>query len=293
MDKISKRQRIEMERFNQLKDDFLSTISHELRSPVTNIKVGIQMLKLLLQQEENRAIVDSVSSSLFQPIEQSDDHTIQQVCDIQYINTIQKQAVFRTRASQYLEVIENECDREIKLLNNLLDLQQLDAGNYVLNQTVIRLQDWIPQIVEPFLNQMANQQQILHIKIAGDLPILTIDSPSLERIITELLTNGCKFTPPGGEITVAVGCVDSISSNDFAKKIELKVANSRVEIPPDELSQIFERFYRIADRDRWKHDGTGLGLVLVKKLTEYLGGSIFVKSGCEQTCFIVELPVNL
>ncbi len=289
---MSKRQRIEMERFNQLKDDFLSTISHELRSPVTNIKLGIQMLKLLLQQEENRAIVDSVSSSLFQSLKQSDDHTIHPVCDIQYINTIQKQAVFRTKAFQYLEVIENECDREIKLLGNLLDLQQLDAGNYVLNQTVICLQDWIPQIVEPFLNQMANQQQSLHIKIADDLPILTIDSPSLERILTELLTNGCKFTPPGGEIIVAVGCVDSISL-DFAKKIELKVTNSRVEIPPEELSRIFERFYRIADPDRWKHDGTGLGLVLVKKLTEYLGGSILVKSGCEQTCFIVELPVNL
>lgn len=292
MDRISDIQLQEMERFNQLKDDFLSTVSHELRAPITNIKIGLQMLKILLQQDENRAIADSVSSSLFQPHDQSDHHVFSRLSDTQYVNAIQKQAIFRTKASNYVQIMENECNREIKLLDNLLHLQQLDAGIYPLNQTVICLQDWIPQVVEPFLDQMANQQQTLHIKIAEDLPILTIDSPSLERIITELLTNGCKFTPPGGEITVAVVYLDPISI-DCAKKIELKVTNSRVEIPPDELSRIFERFYRITDRDRWKHNGMGLGLVLVKKLTEYLGGSILAKSGCEQTCFIVELPVNL
>lgn len=282
----------EMERINQLKDDFLSTVSHELRSPITNIKVGIQMLKVLLQQDEDRAISDAVSSSLFQPLEQSENHVLHRASDTQYSTAIQKQAIFRKRASQYIQIMEDECDREIKLLKNFLDLQQFDAGEYVLNQTVICLEDWIPQVIKPFLDRSAKQQQIFHLEIAEDLPIFTIDSPSLERILSELLSNACKFTPPGGEITVSVICIEPISVN-LPQKIELKVTNSRVEIPAEELSRIFDRYYRIADRDRWKHNGIGLGLVLVKKLTEYLGGSILVKSGCGQTCFIVELPVNV
>lgn len=290
--KMSDRKVKDLERIDQLKDDFLSTVSQELRSPITNIKIAIQLLKVLLQQEESRAIADSVLSSLSQPCEQSGDPLFNGVRGTQSLTAIQKQGIFRTRAAHYIQIMENEFDREINLLNNFLDLQQLDAGNYGLNQGVICLQDSILQVVEPFLDRMANQQQILHLEIADDLPILTIDSPSLERILTELLTNACKFTPLGGEITVTVFSYE-LTSVKFAEKLLLKVTNSSVEIPANELSRIFDRFYHITNRDRWKHNGTGLGLVLLRKLTEYLGGSILVKSGCGQTSFIVELPINL
>ena len=70
----------------------------------------------------------------------------------------------------------------------------------------------------------------------------------------------------------------------------LSVTNSGVEIPADELPRIFEKFYRVANADRWQQGGTGLGLALVKKLVEHLGGTIEAKSIQSQTTFRIELP---
>lgn len=251
MEEISDRQIEELEHLNQLKDDFLSTVSHELRSPITNIKMAIQMLKLLVHKDESRE---------------------------------------KAKVDRYLLILEEECDREINLLNNLLNLQQLDAGNYCVNQTPVHLQEAIPQIIKPFLQRIANQQQTLQLEIAANLSVLTVDRIGLERILTELLTNACKFTPIGG--TIAVMLSWNLQSTQSLKIFQLKVTNSGVDIPVREWDRIFDRFYRIVNGDRWKYDGTGLGLTLVKKLTEHLGGSIWVESGTGQTCFTVEIPVN-
>jgi len=74
--------------------------------------------------------------------------------------------------------------------------------------------------------------------------------------------------------------------------LQFRVSNSGVEISPYELSRIFDKFYRISGIDRWKQGGTGLGLALVQKLTEHLGGKIWVESSSNETCFIVELPLT-
>jgi signal transduction histidine kinase len=265
MDKALVRQTTEVEALNQLKDDFLSTISHELRSPITNIKVAARMLKLLLQQDENN----------------EDSH-------IQF--PTEEQTAFKVKADHYLLILEQECDREINLLNNFLDLQQLNAGTYCLDQTRVNLQEAIPIAVKPFLSRVANQQQTLQLEIATNLPILRIDQTSLERVLAELLSNACKFTPIGEVIVVRLS-LKSISL-EALKTLQLRVTNSGIEIPLSDCSQIFERFYRISKGDRWKHDGTGLGLTLVKKLTEHLGGTIQVESGAGKTCFTVEIPID-
>jgi len=256
----------EMEALDQLKDDFLSTISHELRSPMTNIKMATRMLKLLLEPDKNHE--DSETQVWNDP----------------------ERAKFKAKVNHYLLILEQECDREMDLLNNFLDLQQLDAGNYRLSQTSVDLQEFIPQVIKPFLNRATNQQQTLQLKIANNLSILKVDQPSLDRILSELLCNACKFTPAGGEIIVEF-CSKS-SSAEASNTLRLRVENSGVGIPLDEYPRIFDRFYRIPNGDRWKHNGTGLGLALVKKLTEHLGGVIRVESEAGQTCFTVEIPVD-
>lgn len=266
MDKALVRQTTEIEDLNQLKDDFLSTISHELRSPITNIKVAARMLKLLLQQDEN-----------------NEDSHIQ-------LSTELEKVAFKVKVDHYLLILEQECDREINLLNNFLDLQQIDAGNYCLGQTRVNLQEAIPIAVKPFLSRVAHQQQTLQLEIATNLPILRIDQTSLERVLAELLSNACKFTPVGEVIVVKLSLKPT--SPEALKTLQLRVTNSGIEIPLSDCSQIFERFYRIPNGDRWKHDGTGLGLTLVKKLTEHLGGTIQVESGAGETCFTVEIPID-
>jgi signal transduction histidine kinase len=266
MDKVSDQQTINIEDLNQLKDDFLSTVSHELRSPMTNIKMATQMLKLLLQQNQTN--------------QEGKTH----------LGADPEQAKLKAKVDHYLLILEQECDREMNLLNNFLDLQQLDAGNYRLHQTTVDLQEFIPQAIKPFWDRASKQQQTLQLKIANNLSILKVDQTSLKQILTELLCNACKFTPPRGGITVEF-CLKPPSVAAL-NTLQLSVKNSGVEIPLNEHSRIFDRFYRVTNSDLWKHSGTGLGLTLVKKLTEHLGGAIQVESKAGQTCFTVEIPID-
>ncbi len=107
----------------------------------------------------------------------------------------------------------------------------------------------------------------------------------MERTVAELLNNACKYTPPGECITV--------TARANKEKIQLLVSNSGVEIPSAELSHIFEKFYRVPSHDPWKQGGTGLGLALVQKLIEQLGGCIWAESGFGKTCFTIEFPLQM
>ncbi|WP_275575046.1 PAS domain-containing protein [Neosynechococcus sphagnicola] len=234
----------ELKRLSQLKDDFLSTVSHELRSPISSIKMATKMLEISLNR---LGILEDQSQSIH----------------------------------RYVKILRDEGQREANLINDLLDLARLDAGKEPLNLTPISLQVYIPQLAETFLERIRQQQQQLAIHIPAHLPDITTDVTYLERILTELLHNACKYTPARETITV--------SAQATTKALEIRVSNSGVEIPAPECDRIFDKFYRIPNNDPWKHGGTGLGLALVKKLIEQMGGNIHVESSSGQTTFILEL----
>ena len=229
----------ELKRLSQLKDDFLSTVSHELRSPMANIQMAIKLLEVSKSPE---------------------------------------------RTAHYLKILQTECTREIELINDLLDLQRLEADAQVFHKEDIHLQDWLPPIVEPFYERAESQQQTIEIEIDHQLPVLASDSSSLHRVVTELVNNACKYTPADGVIKV--------SAHAYSSHVELAVSNSGSEIPAADLPRIFEKFYRVPQSDQWKRGGTGLGLALVQKLIQCLGGSIQVRSEAGQTTFTVKLPVS-
>ncbi|MEW5861691.1 MAG: GAF domain-containing sensor histidine kinase, partial [Cyanobacteriota bacterium] len=245
----------ELEKLNRLKDEFLSTVSHELRSPVSNMKMAAQMLEITLNRE---GILDAKTAKSNPEV---------------------------SKVSLYLQILQKECKRESDLINDLLDLQRLEAGTRPLDLDVIELHIWLPQIVKPFQERAQNRQQILQVDIPSQLPPLVSDSASLERILAELLNNACKYTPPGEKIV--------LTAEAKSGTLQLSVKNAGAEIPQSELTRIFDKFYRVPNADPWKQGGTGLGLALVKKLTEHLRGEIWVESGLGQTGFIIELPINL
>jgi signal transduction histidine kinase len=194
------------------------------------------------------------------------------------------------RSQQYLEILQAECAREVNLINDLLDLQRLEAQHYPVETETIVLQNWIPNVVNPFLERSGDRQQHLQVEIPADFPPITSDRSILERILAELLNNACKYTPSGGEIWLRVGhAEDCIRTNSNPiPGIALTVSNT-AEISTDALPRIFEKFYRVPHTDHWKQGGTGLGLALVKKLTEQLGGTLEVESQEGQTKFTVLL----
>lgn len=244
----------ELAKLNRLKDEFLSTISHELRTPLSNMKVAMQMLAIALNQQ------------------------------LPLFSEMAKPTAERSKIARYFQVLQDECEREISLVNDLLDLQRLNASVQPLVLERIDLAAWLPQIVEPWQARMRDRQQRLELDLAAALPPIVSDLYSLERLLQELLKNAYKYTPSGGRITFR-GLMQS-------EIIQLQVINSGVEIPAAELPRIFDAFYRVPSIDPWKQDGIGLGLALVKKLSEHLGGSISVESASGQTCFTVELPLH-
>lgn len=260
----------ELQRLNQLKNEFLNTISHELRSPIASMKMIIQLLASLLSQEDNKTEINW--------------QLVTENCQI----------------LRYLKVLQEECDRELLLVEDLLNLQHLEAGTYPQQLSEINLKDWILHIIEPFEIRTQNHQQYLKINLAANLPTVNCDPFSLSRVVTELLNNACKYTPAGGTIAIELSILQeettqqeaSISLINQSSWLQLIVTNTGVEIPEAELTRIFDKFYRIPQNDPWKHGGTGLGLALVKKLVEQMGGNIIAKSANNATKFIVQSPLS-
>jgi len=190
--------------------------------------------------------------------------------------------------AHYLGLLNRECQREIKLVNDLLEAVQLDADEEPLLLTVINLRDWLPHVVETFETTIKNQNQSLQFRLASDLLPFPTDLDYLEPIVTELLQNACKFSPAGA--TIAISAKPRNSDSTTTPLIEISVSNSGVEIPASEFTKIFDKFYRIPSSDPWKHGGTGLGLTLVQKRVKKLNGTIVVTSAHNWTTFTVTLP---
>ena len=248
----------ELEKLNRLKDDFLSTVSHELRTPMSSIKMATQMLEIVLKQA---GALDADS----------------------------------TKVARYFKILHEECQRETNLINDLLDLSRLDAGAESLVISTIDPKIAILQMTEVFVERIQSQQQQLEIDLPANIPTITTDLSKLERILTELLNNACKYTPAGEKITIMARLKESeiidASAEQKPKQLLLIVKNSGVDIAAGELSRIFDKFYRIPNSNPWKHGGTGLGLALVQRLVTYLGGSIKAESGDNEICLTVELPI--
>ncbi len=235
----------ELEKLNILKDDFLKTISHELRTPMSSILLASQTLEKLITTQGTREI----KSDKFQRI---------------------------------FKIFKNSCQQQNKSISDLLTLCYIDAENATLIPELIDLRAFIPKLVEPFKEQTQRQQQQLVIDIP-EISLISSDVILLERVINELLTNACKYTPPKEIITV--------TAQEKQKTVLLSVTNSGVEIPLEEQESIFEKFYRIPSHDPWKHGGTGIGLALVKKLVELLSATIQLDSQAGKTTFTIEFAI--
>jgi signal transduction histidine kinase len=183
----------------------------------------------------------------------------------------------------YLKILHSEWQRELDLVNDLLDLQDLESDTRSLELQAVTIESWLNTFLEPF--QMRFQERQQHFRVFCELDHthhIVTDLKLLDRILAELLNNACKYTPSGESVTLTV----NLSVSD----IQFHVCNTGVEIPKDKMPYIFDKFTRIRELDHHKQGGTGLGLALVKKAIESLKGKIRVCSQEKLTCFEVELP---
>jgi signal transduction histidine kinase len=248
----------ELELICHKKDDFINNITHDLRAPLMNIKMAMRMLRISISMDPRLT-----SLLLGHPVE------------------------------RYLDVLEQQCDREVELINNILDLQRLEAilcqkkgsTNDQVNLESIEIESWLSTTIESFTYRANEAQLKINTSVIKSMPIVLTDRTYLTKILTELLNNACKYTHIGGDIVV------SIDSNLKREILIIQIKNQS-EIDTQYLPYIFDRFYRVPGKDRSKQ-GTGLGLSLVQKLVEQLNGKINVVSSNGWTEFTVDLPIKI
>jgi PAS domain S-box-containing protein len=185
------------------------------------------------------------------------------------------------KRQHYFTTATQECDRQIALINDLLDMQRLEVDGSLLNTEEVELSRYLSELISGLQPLAQSKNQLLQLHVGQGIPIIRIDLVCLSRILRELIHNAVKYTAPEGAIHIQL-----TSDQDG---ILFTISNS-TEISKPELTRIFDKFYRIPQSDRWKHGGTGLGLALVKQLVVQMGGNISVNSLEGWTHFRVWLP---
>lgn len=193
------------------------------------------------------------------------------------------------RQVRYMDILEQECTKEINLINDLLTLQKLESPHEAPQLETIDLNTRIQDIAASFQKKFLEKG----LKISVDLPQkslkLQTELESFDRILQELLTNACKYTEH--DTTVHLEAVHRVDQQ--IDQVIIKVTNTGRAISEEEATYIFDKFRR--GKGRWT-PGAGLGLALVKSLVQHLNGTIAVESlqisDSEQSeiCFTLTLP---
>jgi len=185
---------------------------------------------------------------------------------------------------QFLGIIDRNCQRLTRLVDDILFIARVDAGRLSLELQSVDLAELASMAVESARPFAGRKNQTLKLEAEPDLPALQADPTRMNQLIDNLISNAIKYTPEGGTATVVVARSDGA--------IHVEVRDTGVGIPPDELEKLFTRFFRASTSG--VAQGTGLGLSIVKSIVEAHRGTIDVQSEVgEGTTFLVDLPLDV
>lgn len=196
----------------------------------------------------------------------------------------------RPERLEHLRTIADECDREIDLVVNLLDLSRIESGALSLSPTRVNPAEVVVDCVMREQHAAESRRQNLRADLPVETPAVRADNLALRRVLCGLIENAIKYTPDGGEITV--GIVSKIN------EVAIYVSDTGYGITSEDIPHIFEKFFRghppISDNDSTEsllQPGIGLGLYLARKIVGQMDGRLEVSSsGREGTTFTILLP---
>ncbi len=183
-------------------------------------------------------------------------------------------------------LIKRNSDQLLNLVNQMLDLRKLESGQITIQKIqgdIVRHLRYLTESLKSFA-----ELQELNLHFLSDEPklIMDFDPEKITRIYSNLLSNAIKFTPEGGDIYVQL-------LKGSEQEFILKVKDTGIGIPKEQLAHIFNRFYQVDDSSTRRGEGTGIGLTLVYELIKAMGGEINVNSvKGEGTTFTIQLPIT-
>lgn len=188
---------------------------------------------------------------------------------------------------QQLDIVRRNARQLLRLINQLLDINKLEAQQMDLVNEVGDLPGFVGQLIDLFRPSAAIKQLLLTYQTDLGSGNYLFDAGKWEKILYNLLANAIKFTP-SGQITVSL-C-------QLSTGVQLVVQDTGIGIPTDQLPHIFNRYYQVNANRNAAYEGTGIGLALVNELVLRLGGTIRVESSIEPdtqgTRFVLEIPVQ-
>lgn len=185
---------------------------------------------------------------------------------------------------EFISIVHTEAVRLTNLINNFLDLQRMEAGRQTYTFVSLDIVSVICNTLSLF-SLGANGSHYFRLETPGPLPPVWADADRLRQILTNCLSNAVKFSPQGGEIRIGA-CREG-------DHIKVWIADQGVGIQPEEIKNLFTKFYRVDNQETRDIGGTGLGLAIVREIVEAHQGRVWVEStaGVGSTFFFT-LPVE-
>lgn len=243
-----------LKELDRLKSDFVSGVSHEMRTPLTTVKTLVRVLR--------------------------------------------RGKVSQSERDEFLDMIEAECDRQIDLVLNLLDLSRIESGTFSIALAPVDVREVINSAITIARHNAEARGQQLSAELPEILPPVLVDRTALRRVLCGLVENALKYTPDGGRIR--------LTASAQADEVNISVADTGRGILTEDIPHIFEKFYRGRTSVRRANDplcdvaedvtevaGIGLGLYLARTIIRELGGHISVASiAGHGSTFTISLPAR-
>jgi len=172
-------------------------------------------------------------------------------------------------ATKFLNIIEVEVERLVRLINDLLYLSEIENVKIPISEDEVNIKDVVNECIELLRFKAENKNVKIHLKLDDELKI-KIHKDWLKQIFINLIDNAIVYNKENGEVIIEVEKLD--------ERITIRVKDTGIGIPQNEIERIFERFYRVDKGRSRKLGGTGLGLSIVKHIVELYNGKIYVKS---------------
>lgn len=193
---------------------------------------------------------------------------------------------------EFYGIIDSECDRLHRLIKDLLDISRIEQGRAMqMNWEQVDL----VQLTEKVLaaQRAYAKEHVLTLDFSPEFLPIEADPDKMDQILTNLVNNAIKYSPQGGNVRVIGRIIAASTQGEHPQSVAVRVSDEGMGIPREHLPKIFDRFYRVDNRDNREIGGTGIGLALVKALVEGHGGTVTVESEPGSgTTFTVVLPVR-
>jgi signal transduction histidine kinase len=231
--------------YDKLKTEFFANASHEMRTPLNIIYTTNQLMKAY----NDKGIIKDKETNI----------------------------------DKYISIMNQNCHRLMKLVNNIIDIERIESDYYKLKLTKINIVSLVENITMSIVEYAKNKDIKLNFDTESEEEIIVCDYEAVERIMLNLLSNAVKFSRKGDSVYVNIKIGE--------EKIYIEVEDTGIGIPSDKYESIFDRFVQVDKSFTRQNEGSGTGLAIVKALVGMHKGSIKVISNINKgSKFIISLP---